>query len=78
MIESLLVEYEKVGPLRGLVLLAYGTVHLANGDYDQCLTTLHNVELSFGVDHFIRSRQMMAAIHYTKLKDRKRYADCYR
>ena len=63
---------------RGRILITSAQFYNSSGDYEQALSTLRNITLDFGADHFIRSRQMMAAIYLTKFKDRKRFTSAYR
>ena len=77
MIQSLLQQFEDAS-VRGRILIASGNINLAKSDYEGCLQTLRDVSIEYGVDHFIRSRQMMATIYLTKFKDRTNYVECYK
>lgn len=77
MIKDLMTEFTEPAD-RGRVLISSAQFYCSSGDYETALSTLRNISLDFGADHFIRSRQMMAAVYLSKFKDRKRFTACYR
>lgn len=77
LIQELINQYQE--PLiRGRIYISAAQLYCSSGDFQKALQTLKSISTEYSADHFIRSRQMMAAIHLTKLKDRKRFTDCYR
>lgn len=78
LIQQLMNENEQNLIIRGRLNLSLAKIQCFIGDYKNSLQTLSNIGKEVGVDYFIRSRQMMAAIYLSKYKDRKRFTDCYR
>ncbi|CAG2119925.1 unnamed protein product, partial [Medioppia subpectinata] len=58
-------------------MIANAQLAEARGDIDAALTLLRDIRQEQG-DHFVRSRELMAAMYLKHRKDRRLYAGCYR
>lgn len=73
-----LIEKHREPSVRGRLLLASAGIYASVGDYERAIQTLRDIDNHLGANHFVRSRQMMAAIFLHKYRDHKQYIECHR
>ena len=64
-------------PDRARIIIVESKLFCVKGDFDGALERLKLITMENGLEHFIKSRQIMASIYLTRFKQFTHFIGCY-